>query len=168
MLDHVTHTLEAIYNNECTMLVLNAIPSPISREKNFYYEHPRDRFWQVLSAVFDEPLPFSTEDKTRLVLKHGIALWNVLESCDMNDGDENSIKKPVAHDFSVILREAPITKIFTVGDKAYKLYNLLAKKQTNIDAIKLPSTSPEYMPRYPLNTLIDFFMVLRTGMVYED
>jgi hypoxanthine-DNA glycosylase len=149
------------------MLILGTIPSPASRENEFYYGHPRNRFWQVLSAVFDEPAPFSIDDKTRLVLKHGIALWDVLASCDIKGADDASIRKPVANDFSQILSETKITRIFTNGDKAYRLYNALAKKQTGIDALKLPSTSPANTPTFPLNTLIDFYMVLKTGVKHK-
>jgi len=168
MIEHVVHPFKPVYDNDCTMLVLGTIPSPASREGSFYYGHPRNCFWQVLSAVFDEPVPFSIEDKTRLVLKHSVALWDVLASCDIKGAEDGSIKRPEANDFTQILAETKITKIFTTGEKAYKLYNALVKKKTGIDAIKLPSTSPANTNRYPINTLIDYYMVLRIGKVFKE
>jgi hypoxanthine-DNA glycosylase len=168
MIEHVVHPFQPVYNSECTMLVLGTIPSPVSREVEFYYGHPRNRFWQVLSAVFDEPLPYSIVDKTGMVLKHNIALWDVLAACDIKGADDNSISKPEANDFSAILAETNITKIFTTGEKAYKLYNTLVKKKTAIEAIKVPSTSPANTNHFPINTLIDYYMVLKTGKVFKE
>lgn len=166
-LELVTHPFEPIYNNESKVLVLGTIPSLISRQNNFYYSNPHNRFWQVLSAVFDESLPFSVEDKKNFVLKHGIALWDVLASCEISGSDDSSIKKPVVNDFSKILAETQIKTIFTTGDKAFKLYKKYCQKQTGIPAIPLPSTSPANQGRYPLNVLIDMYMVLKTGRTAE-
>jgi len=168
MTEHIVHPFEPVFNTECTMLVLGTIPSPVSREVRFYYGHPRNRFWQVLSAVFDEPVPFSVDDKTQLVLKHGIALWDVLASCDIKGAEDGSIKNPEPNDFTRILSETKITTIFTTGEKAYKLYNTLVKKKTGIEAVKLPSTSPANTDRYPVNTLIDYYMVLKTGKIFKE
>lgn len=166
-LENIVHPFGPVYNSESKILVLGTIPSPVSRQNNFYYSHPQNRFWQVLSAVFDEPLPYTIEDKTNLVLKHGIALWDVLASCQIDGAEDASIKKPVANDFSKVLAETQIKTIYTTGDKAFKLYKKLCQKQTGIEAISLPSTSPANQGRYPLNVLIDLYMVLKTGRSAE-
>ncbi|GMO42859.1 MAG: DNA-deoxyinosine glycosylase [Treponemataceae bacterium] len=163
MKEHIIHPFEPVYNSECIMLVLGTIPSPVSREKNFYYGNPRNRFWQVLSAVFDEPVPFSIDDKINFVLRHHIALWDVLASCDIDGADDSSITHPVANDFDPLLQQTKITRIYTTGEKAYKLYTALARKKTGIPAVKLPSTSPAN-GAFPINTLIDYYMCLKTGV----
>lgn len=157
----VQHSLEPVFDSSCTALILGTMPSPVSREAGFYYSHPQNRFWQVLSAVFDAPLPYTIEQKRRLVLANGIALWDVLASCEIDGAEDSSIKKPVANDLSVVLSACPITEIYTTGDKAFTLYKKLCRGKTGIEAIPLPSTSPANRGRYPLNTLIEVYSILR-------
>jgi hypoxanthine-DNA glycosylase len=162
MFEQVTHPFPPVYDGECTALILGTIPSPVSRENAFYYSHPRNRFWQVLSAVFDVSLPYLLEDKKELVLDNHIALWDVLASCEIDGADDESIRNPIANDFSGLLSETKIERVFTTGEKAHKLYGKLCRKQTRIDAIPLPSTSPANQ-RISLNELINAYMALRTG-----
>jgi len=157
----VQHSLEPVFDGDSTILILGTMPSVASRENGFYYSHPQNRFWQVLSAVFDEPLPYTGEQKKKLVLAHGIALWDVLASCEIDGSEDSSIKKPVANDFTVLLAAAPIRKVYTTGEKAAALYRKLCRASTGLDAVPLPSTSPANRGRYPLNTLIEIYSVLR-------
>ncbi len=157
----VQHSLEPVFDGDSTILILGTMPSVASRENGFYYSHPQNRFWQVLSAVFDEPLPYTGEQKKKLVLAHGIALWDVLASCEIDGSEDSSIKKPVANDFTALLAAAPIRKVYTTGEKAATLYRKLCRASTGLDAVPLPSTSPANRGRYPLNTLIEIYSVLR-------
>ncbi|HNY21046.1 MAG TPA: DNA-deoxyinosine glycosylase [Treponemataceae bacterium] len=159
----VQHGIDPVFDGSSEILVLGTMPSPASREVGFYYSHPQNRFWQVLSAVFDEPLPYTIDQKKRLVLSHGIALWDVLASCEMEGAEDSSIKKPVANDFSAILSASSIKTVYTTGEKADYLYKKLCRHQIGIDSIMLPSTSPANRGRYPLNTLIEIYSVLRKG-----
>lgn len=158
----VTHTLDPVCDENSRILILGTMPSPTSRQQNFYYSHPRNMFWQVIATVFDEPIPFSTEDKKRIAFKYGLALWDVLASCEIDGASDSSIKNPIANDFTKILTETNIKTIVTTGSQAHKLYKKLCRKQTGIDDIELPSTSPANTGRYPLNTLIQEYMILRT------
>jgi len=157
----VCHSLEPVYDASSSILILGTIPSPASREAGFYYSHPQNRFWQVLSAVFDEPLPYTNEQKTRLILSHNLALWDVLASCEIDGAEDSSIKKPIANDFAEILAKTQIKTVYTTGDKATLLYKKLCRNATGIESIGLPSTSPANRGRYPLNTLIELYSVLR-------
>jgi len=157
----VQHSLEPVFDGDSTILIPGTMPSVASRENGFYYSHPQNRFWQVLSAVFDEPLPYTGEQKKKLVLAHGIALWDVLASCEIDGSEDSSIKKPVANDFTALLAAAPIRKVYTTGEKAATLYRKLCRASTGLDAVPLPSTSPANRGRYPLNTLIEIYSVLR-------
>lgn len=157
----VLHAFDPVYDENSTILILGTMPSPASRENGFYYSHPQNRFWQVLSAVFDEPLPYTVEQKRRLVLSHGIALWDVLASCEMAGAEDASIRKPVANDFSALLAGSRIRTVCTTGEKAASLYRKLCRKATGIEAVPLPSTSPANRGRFPLNTLIELYSVLR-------
>jgi hypoxanthine-DNA glycosylase len=136
------------------------MPSPASRKNSFYYGHPQNRFWLCLAAVFNEDVPHTIPEKTALLLRHGIALWDVLKECEIKGASDTSIKNPVANDFSKILQEAPIANIYANGNRAFKLYNKLCLAQTGIDAVYLPSTSAANA-RCSLEDLIQSYSCLR-------
>ena len=78
---HVVHPLEPVFDRHARVLLLGTMPSPKSRETGFYYGHPQNRFWKVMAALFNAPVPKTTQDKTDLLHEHGIALWDVLAEC---------------------------------------------------------------------------------------
>ena len=142
MQEYVTHTFEPIFNKESRILILGSFPSVKSRENNFYYGHPQNRFWKVLAQVFEREVPRTIEEKKEFLLENRIALWDVIESCTITGSSDSSIKNVVINDFSLVLENGRIEKIFVNGGKAYELYHKYAEKNTGIPAIKLPSTSP--------------------------
>ena len=52
----VTHPLNPIYDSQSKVLILGTMPSIKSREENFYYAHPKNRFWFILSKVYEEKI----------------------------------------------------------------------------------------------------------------
>lgn len=138
----VEHTLEPIWFSDSEILILGTMPSPKSREKGFYYAHPQNRFWKTLAGVFDEPIPRDTHECVLLLKKHKIALWDVLESCDIEGAADATIRNPVPNDIAAIIRCSYIHKIYTTGTKAFDLYNKLIKPKIKKEAILLPSPSP--------------------------
>ena len=136
------HTFEPIYNKESEILILGSFPSVKSRENNFYYGHPQNRFWKVLAHVLEVDIPETIEQKKNMLLEHHIAIWDVIASCSIQGSSDTSIKDVVVNDFSKILSESKVEHIFVNGTKAYELYHKYAETQTGIKAIKLPSTSP--------------------------
>lgn len=140
--EHLTHTFEPVFNKESKILILGSFPSVKSRENNFYYGHPQNRFWKVLAQIFEAEVPQRIEEKKRFLLEHRIAVWDVIESCTIIGSSDSSIKDVVVNDFSKVLENSAIDKIYVNGGKAYELYHKYAEKQTGIKAVKLPSTSP--------------------------
>ncbi len=140
-LETVQHPLDPIYDQHSEILILGTMPSPVSREVGFYYGHPQNRFWRVLAALFDEPVAQTNEQRTDQLLRHHIALWDVLASCTIHGASDASISDAVPNDFSSILATAPIRAVFCTGAKATELYNKFCAEETGIPAIKLPSTS---------------------------
>lgn len=138
----VFHSLAPVFDARSRILILGSIPSPKSRELGFYYGHPRNRFWPVLGAVLGEKIPPSPEEKQKLLLLRHIALWDVLQRCEIKGAQDGSIRRPLPNDLSLILGQAAIRAIFTTGSKAAALYRRLCLPQTGIEAISLPSTSP--------------------------
>lgn len=138
----ITHEFDAFYHQNSKILILGSIPSSKSREEGFYYAHPKNRFWKVISKIFNEKEPKTIPEKKKLLFNHQIALFDVLESCDIKGSSDSSIKNPVPNDIRTILQNSKIEKIYTTGKTAYRLYNQYILKQTKIEAIYLPSTSP--------------------------
>lgn len=141
-LKRVTHNFEPVYDENSRILILGTMPSPKSRELGFYYGHPRNRFWNVISDLCGEELPQTVEEKKTLALRCHIAVWDVLQSCEIHGADDGSIRNPIANDLSVILSNADIKAVFTTGTKAAALYRKFCFPRTNIAAKPLPSTSP--------------------------
>ena len=137
-MEKVFHTLEPVFDGNSKILILGSMPSPVSRAIGFYYGHPQNRFWRVLEALFDEKIPSSAEAKRAFLLKKHIALWDVIESCDINGASDSSIKNVVPNDFSVIFSAADIKRVFTTGKTAYDLY----RRFTLDTPVLLPSPSP--------------------------
>ena len=139
---HVTHPLEPVFDGRSRVLVLGTMPSPKSREAGFYYGHPQNRFWRVLARLFDEPVATMNERRRDQLLRHHIALWDVLASCRISGASDASIADAVPNDLGRILDAAPIEAVFCTGAKSAELYARLCEPATGIPAVKLPSTSP--------------------------
>lgn len=153
--EEIIHPLKPIYNSKSKILILGTMPSVKSRENNMYYSHPKNRFWIVLSTLFNEPLPISNEEKKSFLLKHNIALWDVLKSCKIKGSSDSSIEDPTINDFNIIFNSCNIKAVFTLGKQASKLYQELTSKKS----IYLPSTSPANCA-ISLKTLINSYKII--------
>ena len=138
----VEHPLDPVFDEHSRVLVLGTMPSPKSRETGFYYNHPQNRFWRVMARLFGEAVPTTNDQKRDLVLRHGIALWDVLASCVIEGAKDASIAECVPNDIGYLLARAPIEAVFCTGAKAAELYAKHCERDTGIPAVKLPSTSP--------------------------
>lgn len=139
---HMTHTFEPVYRKDSTILILGSFPSVKSRENQFFYGHPQNRFWKVVAHLTECDVPQTIPDKKEFLLEHKIALWDVIQECDIKGSDDSSIKKVIPNDISRLLRETKIQKIYTNGNTAGRLYACFQEKKTGIPSVTLPSTSP--------------------------
>ena len=139
---HVVHTFGPLYNEDSRILILGSIPSPASREAGFYYGHPRNRFWQMMADLCGMPLPESVEEKKALVLSRGLALWDVIEECDIIGAADSSVKNAVPTDIPSLLGKTQIQIILCNGALSKKIYDQYQLPRTGIPAQKMPSTSP--------------------------
>lgn len=138
----VAHTFEPVCDEKSRILILGTFPSVKSRENAFYYGHPQNRFWKLLAALLEEETPSSVEEKKTMLLKHGIAIWDVISSCDIEGSSDSSIKNVEANDIAGLLEIGHIEKIYGNGDKACRLYDKFCKERAKKEIIRLPSTSP--------------------------
>ena len=149
----VLHNIPPLYDEHSKILILGSFPSVKSREAQFFYGHPQNRFWRVLSALTGEKCPMVTEDKKAFLKRNGIAVWDVIKSCDITGSSDSSIKNAVPNDLSEIFETANIKKVFCNGTTSYKLYKRYMEKETGRTAELLPSTSPANAA-YKLDDLI--------------
>ncbi len=140
-MERVTSALTPVYDENAKVLILGSFPSVKSREQNFFYGHPQNRFWKVLPSLFGEEV-HSVEEKKAFLLRHHIALWDVIDSCDIEGSSDVSIGNVKANDLTTILRAAPIKAIFCNGAASKKWYDKLLRDALGREAVQLPSTSP--------------------------
>lgn len=131
-----------LYNEHSRILILGSFPSVKSREQAFFYGHPQNRFWRVIAALCNAPMPDSIAAKQDLALTHGIALYDVIESCTIEGSSDASIRDIVPADLTPILTAAPIEHIYTNGKTAGRLYQRYQAKTCPLPMTILPSTSP--------------------------
>ena len=156
---HISHGFEPVFDGRSRVLVLGSFPSVLSRENAFYYGNPQNRFWRVIAACVGEPVPpnegeplsgearpatleESIEAKRALLLRHRIALWDVIESCDIKGSSDASIKNVVPARIEWVTSAAPVQAVVCNGGTAGRLYKRYLQKRVGIEAVVLPSTSP--------------------------
>ena len=101
------HPIAPIYDGKSRILILGSFPSVKSREQGFFYGHPQNRFWRVTAAVFGEPVPMTVPERRAFLLRNGIALWDVIASCEIEGSADASIKNAAVNDLRPILAAAP-------------------------------------------------------------
>lgn len=148
------HPIPPLYSKNSEILILGSFPSVKSRENEFFYAHSQNRFWKVLSAVFNSPLPKNTDEKKELVLKNKLALFDVIKQCDIKGSGDSTIKNVIPNDLSPILDNTDIKRIILNGKTAEKYYKKYLLPVINIDYVTLPSTSPANAA-YSLDRLIE-------------
>lgn len=155
---HIEHGFEPVFDERSSVLVLGSFPSVLSRANAFYYGNPQNRFWRVLAACLGSPVPPNEGDalagnepatldasiaaKRVMLLNGGVALWDVIESCDIKGSSDASIKNVVPAHAERITGAAPIEAVVCNGGTAGRLYKRYLQERTGLPAIVLPSTSP--------------------------
>lgn len=133
-----------VYSAGSRALILGTWPSPKSREMEFYYGHPQNRFWPLMAYLTGEAVPARGDiaAKKQIILRHGLALWDTLAGCTITGASDATIKDIVPNDIAALLAAAPIEAVFCNGAAAHRIYTKYLEPVSGIPAIKLPSTSP--------------------------
>lgn len=138
----IYHPFPSLYDADSKILILGSFPSVKSREQQFFYGHPQNRFWTVTSTVFKCETPKTVEEKKAFLHSNHIALWDVIASCEIEGSSDSSITNVVPNDLRPIIDGSHIERIFVNGRAAERFYNLYTRDALGRDAIYLPSTSP--------------------------
>lgn len=136
------HPFAPVVDQDCHTLILGSFPSVRSRQQGFYYGHPQNRFWKLLAAVYQENVPQSIPEKQTLLLRHHLALWDVIASCDIVGSSDASVRHAVPVEVEQITSKARIERVICNGSLSGKLYARYLQPRTGLAAIVLPSTSP--------------------------
>lgn len=138
----ITHPIPPVYDSDSRILILGSFPSVKSRQALFFYGHPQNRFWKVVSAIYGEPVPLTVPEKRTFLLRNRIAAWDVIASCQIMGSSDASITDVTANDLTPILQTAPIRQIYVNGKTAERMYKKYTEPATGRSCICLPSTSP--------------------------
>lgn len=136
--------LPPIYNADSEVLILGSFPSKESRESKGYYANKANSFWNIICEYYNEPLPTNNFEKKEILHKHHIAVWDMIESCEIVGSSDKKIKVPEYHkaiDIRKLLKQSKIKKIIINGhtlDKKYKKYF----GEIDIPSVAVLSTSP--------------------------
>lgn len=136
------HTFPPLCEKDSEILILGSFPSVLSRAQLFYYGNPRNRFWAVLGSIFHEDIAEDIEAKRLFCTRHKIALYDVIESCDIIGSRDDSIENIVPADIQALVSCSRIRKIVLNGNAAKRYF---LQYQSNFDQLQLffmPSTSP--------------------------
>lgn len=154
------HHIAPVFDEHSRILILGSFPSVKSREERFFYGHPQNRFWKVLSAVFDRPCPVTVAEKKRFLLSSQIALWDVIGACEIVGSADSTIRNVRPNDLRPILAAADIRQIYVNGKSAERYYNRYIRDRVQREAICLPSTSPANAA-WSLERLIEAWRAVR-------
>lgn len=136
------HPFPPLFDRNSEILILGSFPSVKSREQQFFYGHPQNRFWPLMAALTGEPLPRTVEEKRLLILTHGFALWDSIGSCTITGSSDSSIRDVTPNDLRIITAQAPIRKILCNGRASLNCYCRYIQPSLGREAVLLPSTSP--------------------------
>ena len=156
----IFHPIDPVFDQNSEVLILGSFPSVKSREMQFFYAHPQNRFWRVLAAVFDCEVPETIAQKRAFLLRYRIALWDVIASCEITGSSDASIRNVAVNDVERILSCTQIRTIFVNGKTAQKYYNRYLRPVLHRDAVCLPATSPANAA-WSMERLIDAWQAVR-------
>ncbi len=159
----ILHPFGPLFGPDSRVLILGSFPSVKSREQNFFYGHPQNRFWRVISALFGCPVPVTVPEKKELILGHGLALWDSIASCVITGSSDASIREVRPNDLRIILDSCPIERIYCNGRKSHEMYEKYILPDLGRESFCLPSTSPANA-QWSLEKLTEAWAVIREGL----
>lgn len=159
MSERILHPFPPLFDSESRTLILGSFPSVKSREAMFFYGHPQNRFWRLTALLCHEDTPQTIEEKSSLILRHHLALWDSIQSCTITGSSDSSVRDVVPNDLRVIFDNSKTERVFCNGALSHKMYMKYIYPQTGVAAVKLPSTSPANAA-YSLERLAESWQVI--------
>lgn len=159
--EHIVHPLKPFYTPESKVLVLGSFPSIKTRESKFFYGHPQNRFWPLMSRIVNHStVPTSIQEKQAFLKNYDIACYDVIYECDIIGSQDSSVKNVVPSNVLSIVNDSNITLVVTNGGLATKLYKKYQTKKLDCKHLAMPSTSPANA-RYSLEMLEEKWLAIK-------
>lgn len=158
----IVHPIPPLYREDSRILILGSFPSVKSRESAFFYGHPQNRFWRVVSEIYKDDFPENVPERRDFLLRHRIAAWDVIRSCEISGSSDSSIRNVTPNDLRPILDTADIRQIYVNGRTAEKMYKKYTEPVTGRPAVCLPSTSPANAA-WSLDRLVEAWSCILSG-----
>ncbi|MBU1669338.1 DNA-deoxyinosine glycosylase [bacterium] len=137
------HPFKPIVFKNSEILILGSFPSIDSFDKAFYYAHPRNQFWKLLSEVTAYPIN-NRDQKIWLLKESKLALWDMVANCRRDNSLDASLEDIEVNDLTSFLENHPnIKKIAFTGRLAEKLYKMNFD-YLEFETLYLPSPSAAY------------------------
>lgn len=132
---------EPFFDGASRVLILGSFPSVKSRAQSFYYGHPQNAFWRILSTFFGEDKPLTVEERKAFLKRRNIALWDIVTECEIVGSRDETIKNFKVANLREVLQNSPVSCILVNGGRAFSIFE---KHYGGIEIpyFKLPSTSP--------------------------
>ncbi len=140
-MSEIKYGFAPVYDSGSVLLILGSFPSVKSRQIEFYYGNPQNRFWRVVCSHFSEDIPETVEGKRSFLLRHKIALWDIVTECEIVGSQDSTIKNFRVADIESLLQNSSVRYIILNGGTAYSIFKS-HYPQLDIDCVRLPSTSP--------------------------
>jgi hypoxanthine-DNA glycosylase len=136
-------SFEPIFDSKSSVLILGTMASPASLKSGFYYGHPQNAFWRILSHITEDSVAITVEEKKTFLLRNGIALWDTLKSCERIGALDSDIRAPMPNDIAQLTKQCPALKaVLLNGGAAFSFYKKYHAPLIQLPFYKLPSTSP--------------------------
>ncbi|MBR2990740.1 MAG: DNA-deoxyinosine glycosylase [Solobacterium sp.] len=155
------HPFDPLFDKDSRVLILGSFPSPVSRKNAFYYGNPRNRFWKLMSLLYEEEIT----DRVQFCHSHHIALWDVISTCTICGSSDSSIQDVTVNDIAGLIAGTRIRSVFTTGSKAWQLYRKYVTDAP--EAIRLPCTSGANAAMH-MEDLLKHYRIIREVTDEED
>ena len=139
-------------DDQARTLILGSVPSVTSLAEQQYYAHPRNTFWPIIAALFNQGVALDYQQGQQILIEQKIAVWDVLKSCRRQGSLDSAIEKNsvTANNFVGFFEVYKgVDRVFFNGGTAERLYKVhvwraLSVSNQTLNYTKLPSTSPAF------------------------
>jgi hypoxanthine-DNA glycosylase len=137
------HSFAPIIDENSRVLVLGSLPGKQSLHKRQYYGNAMNQFWKIVYTVFGDGIADeSYENRTRFLLEHGVALWDIYHSGEREGSLDKNIRNAKPNDLFGLLKKYPRIERIVIGGVRAKSEYLRLFRDIPVEAVFVPSTSP--------------------------
>ncbi|OHC83958.1 MAG: DNA-deoxyinosine glycosylase [Sideroxydans sp. RIFOXYD2_FULL_59_7] len=142
------NSFSPVADRNARILILGSMPGQRSLDAQQYYAHPHNVFWKIMGELIGAQPQLPYEQRLEMLKHAGIALWDVLQTCERKGSLDADIRQEQANDFATFFAMHPrISHVCFNGAKAEQSFRKFVLKEQALPDLKLqplPSTSPAH------------------------